>query len=230
MTIAVKQGFKLASELRAAVIAADPKFQQQLAECELQLLEGKALIKGADAPSAFPLIIQEAEKSLALVTTRLTNLEKTIAKMIRDGIISGALTPIRDDSDERIAVGGWLDDLDFVSDYARIMDPIDGRNKVSRRVLLRFADSEVADFVAHLGVKLIQPIGGRGAIHNALYFAIKEAFPKGVPETMPLRVIGERIKKTAAFNTHGLSRNKLDDGSYQPTLSRVLGRTAPKKS
>jgi hypothetical protein len=227
VTIAVKQSFRLASEVRAEVIAANPDIQHLLAECEEQLREGKALIKGADAPLAFlvdPLIIQEAEKSLAVATNRQADLENAVAQKIRDGIISGALNPVQDHDDCRLKDHNW-DNEDFVSNYVSVTE----RDGSARRVLIRFADEEVSDFIIYLGVNFKQPVPGSGNTHMGLYYSIKEAFPRGFPETMPNRAIGNRIKKTAAFNSHGLSVHKMDSktGGYQPTLSRVLGRAKP---
>lgn len=233
MTLAVKHGFKLASEVRAEVIAANPDIQQQLAECEAQLREGKALIKGVDAPLAFlvdPLIIQVAEKSLADATNRQADLENAVAQKIRDGIISGALIPVQDYDDSRLKDHNW-DNEDFISNYVFVTER-DGSGREtgrSQRVLIRFADEEVNDFITYLGVNFQQPVPGTGTTYMALYYSVKEAFPRGFPETMPNRDIGNRIKKTAAFNSHGLSVHKMDSktGGYQSTLSRVLGRAKP---
>jgi hypothetical protein len=72
---------------------------------------------------------------------------------------------------------------------------------------------------------LIRPLDGKSNTSTALSYSLEEVFPDGVPAGAPLAHIREKLEDSAIFKTRGLKITKLQNGSYDTTLKRLLNRT-----
>jgi hypothetical protein len=85
---------------------------------------------------------------------------------------------------------------------------------------------QVDDVASLSSEKLVKPKEGRSPKSQALSRGLDEVFPSGVPEGALLSFVREKLMASIVVKTRGLKASDLQNGKYDTTIKRLLGRTA----